>query len=243
MMIEIQELSKSFKDVEAVKGISFSVTKGEVFGLLGENGAGKTTTLRLLATMLMPTSGTARLASHDITAEPHKVRKAIGILFGGESGLYDRLSARENIAYYGQLNDLSPQEIKNRIQYLSATLGMEDYIDRKVGKFSKGMKQKVSIARSIIHSPSIMLFDEPTAGLDVSAARVIHKFITSCKDEGKTVLFSSHSMHEVEKLCDRVAVIHKGAIVEQGKIDSLKLKYGKGLEGIFLELVGETDEL
>lgn len=242
-MIEITNLSKSFKDVEAVRDISFSVGKGEVLGLLGENGAGKTTTLRLLATMLKPTSGTASLNGYDIAKDPHKVRQAIGILFGGESGLYDRLTARENIAYYGQLNDMGRAEIESRTQYLSTTLNMEEYIDRRVGKFSKGMKQKVSIARSIIHNPLIMLFDEPTAGLDVSAARVIHKFINSCREEGKTVIFSSHSMMEVEKLCDRVAVIHKGAIVEEGNIQNLKQKYGKELEGIFLELVGESDEL
>jgi len=242
-LIEITNISKSFRDIEAVRNVSFSVARGEVLGLLGENGAGKTTTLRLLATMLKPTSGSASLNGYDIVKDPAKVRQAIGILFGGESGLYDRLTARENIAYYGQLNDLTPPEIESRIEYLSSTLGMEEYIDRKVGKFSKGMKQKVSIARSIIHNPSIMLFDEPTAGLDVSAARVIHKFIDSCRDEGKTVLFSSHSMVEVEKLCDRVAVIHKGAIVEEGGIKQLKEKYGKDLESIFLELVGENSEL
>lgn len=241
-MIEVKGLTKSFKDVDALKGVSFKVPKGEVLGLLGENGAGKTTTLRILATMLKPTKGTAILNGYDILKNQQAVRREIGILFGGESGLYDRLTARENIAYYAELNDISKGEIKERIDYLTKILDMEEYIDRRVGKFSKGMKQKVAIARSIVHNPPIMLFDEPTSGLDVTAARTIHSFIEECRREGKTVIFSSHSMVEVEKLCERVAIIHKGNIIEEGSIEELKTKYNKNLEDLFVELVGGTNE-
>jgi len=241
-MIEVKGLTKSFKDVDALKGVSFKVPKGEVLGLLGENGAGKTTTLRILATMLKPTKGTAILNGYDILKNQQAVRREIGILFGGESGLYDRLTARENIAYYAELNDISKEEIKERIDYLTKILDMEEYIDRRVGKFSKGMKQKVAIARSIVHNPPIMLFDEPTSGLDVTAARTIHSFIEECRREGKTVIFSSHSMVEVEKLCERVAIIHKGNIIEEGSIEQLKTKYNKNLEDLFVELVGGTNE-
>lgn len=242
-MLEVINLTKHFGDVKAVNSISFNVDKGEVFGLLGENGAGKTTTLRLLATMLKPTSGTARVAGFDLVREPEKVRRNIGILFGGESGLYDRLTAAENIAYFGELNNMNKSELAGRIKQLTEIFGMEDYIDKRAGKFSKGMKQKVAFARSIVHNPQIMLFDEPTSGLDVSAVREVHEFIQSCRDEGKTIIFSSHSMSEVEKLCDRIGIIHKGNLIAIGTIEELCAKYnGDSLENIFVKLIGEKNE-
>ncbi|HBS93161.1 MAG TPA: ABC transporter [Firmicutes bacterium] len=241
-MIEIKELSKSFKKTLAVDGISFSVAKGEIVGLVGENGAGKTTTLRMLATMLKPSSGTAAVNGYDIQRQPSQVRGEIGILFGGEVGLYDRLTGRENISYFAELNGMTKAETASSINELVNLLDMQEYIDRRVGKFSRGMKQKVAVARSIVHNPSVMLFDEPTAGLDVSAARIVQDFILHCKEEKKAIIFSSHSMSEVEKLCDRIVMIHKGKIVEQGTVAELKAKYrNDNLEDVFVQLVGESN--
>ena len=242
-MIDVRELSKHFKEVKAVDKISFVVEKGEIVGLLGENGAGKTTTLRMLATILKPTSGTATVNGYDIVADQGRVRGEIGILFGSEAGLYDRLTARENISYFAELNGMSREETEESINELVELLDMHEYIDRHVGKFSRGMKQKVAIARSIVHKPSVMLFDEPTAGLDVTAARILQQFIIHCKKENKAILFSSHSMAEVEKLCDRIVMIHKGRILEQGTVAELKEKYGQGnIEELFVELAGEKHE-
>ncbi|MCX7747850.1 MAG: ATP-binding cassette domain-containing protein [Clostridia bacterium] len=242
-MLKVQNLTKDFGKVIAVDNVSFEVKKGEIFGLLGENGAGKTTTLRILATMLKPTSGTAEILGFDVVKNPEKVRLHIGILFGGEAGLYDRLTAAENIAYFGELNDMGKDEINERVKFLAKTFGMEEYIDRRAGKFSKGMKQKVAFARSIIHNPDLMLLDEPTSGLDVSAIRDVHDFILNCKNQGKTVIFSSHTMSEVEKLCDRVCIIHKGKLIDIATIDDLKKKHGDDdLEEIFVRLVGGKNE-
>lgn len=238
-MIEVINLKKEFKKVKAVNDISFKVCEGEIVGLLGENGAGKTTTLRMLATMLRATGGTAKINGFDIMSESDKVRGQIGILFGGEVGLYDRLTARENIRYFAELNGMSKDETNKSIENLTKALGMEEYIDRRVGKFSRGMKQKVAIARSIVHEPKVMLFDEPTAGLDVTSAKIVQDFIKRCKEENRAIIFSSHSMAEVEKLCDRIVIINKGRIVEEGTVQQLKEKYkNSDMEEIFMSLVG-----
>jgi sodium transport system ATP-binding protein len=243
-MVKVKNLTKKFGEITAVNNISFEIKKGEIFGLLGENGAGKTTTLRMLATMLQPSSGTAEICGFDIIAKPEEVRGHIGILFGGESGLYDRLTAEENIAYFGELNDMEKSSIKSRITHLAKVFGMEEYLNRRASKLSKGMKQKVAFARSIIHNPDMMLLDEPTSGLDVSSVRDVHDFIASCKTEGKTIIFSSHSMNEVEKLCDRVGIIHKGKLLDTGTISEFKKKYNEeSLEEIFIRLVGDKNEL
>lgn len=242
-MINVTGLSKEFKKLKAVNDISFKVQDGEIVGLLGENGAGKTTTLRMLATMLKPTGGTAEVNGYDIIKDSDKVRGQIGILFGGEVGLYDRLTARENITYFAELNGMSKEETKKSIEYLTGILEMNEYIDKRVGKFSRGMKQKVAIARSIVHKPSVMLFDEPTIGLDVTSAHVVQEFILRCKEQGKAIIFSSHSMSEVEKLCDRIVIIHKGKIIEEGTIEHFKKKYeSDDMEKIFMNLVGDSHE-
>lgn len=242
-MVEVINLTKKFKNITAVDNISFKVSDGEIVGLLGENGAGKTTTLRMLATMLRTTEGTAKINGFDVNQDSTKVRGQIGILFGGEVGLYDRLTARENIGYFAELNGMTKEETDKSIDYLIKMLDMGEYIDRRVGKFSRGMKQKVAIARSIVHNPSVMLFDEPTAGLDVTAARIVQDFILKCKEDNKAIIFSSHSMQEVERICDRIVIIHKGKILEEGTIEQLKQKYNKEyMEDIFMLLVGEKNE-
>jgi len=239
-MIELEGLTKKFGNVTAVSNLSFTVRKGEIFGLLGENGAGKTTTLRMLATMLKPTSGTARVAGIDIVESPEEVRGKVGILFGGESGLYDRLTVSENIQYFGELNDMPVSEIRKRIRELADAFGMNDFLDKRAGKLSKGMRQKASFARAIVHNPEVLLLDEPTSGLDVGAMREVQEFLVNQKKEGKTILFSSHTMSEVEKLCDRIAVIHKGVLVDTGTTDELLQKYGaQSLEELFVRLVGD----
>ncbi len=238
-MVEAIELEKKFGQFTAVDKISFKVNKGEIFGLLGENGAGKTTTLRMLSTMLKPTSGKAILAGFDTQKEPEKVRAHIGILFGGETGLYDRLTAAENIAYFGELNGMSKEAIRERSKHLAEAFGMQEFMNKRASKLSKGMKQKTAFARSIIHNPEIMLFDEPTSGLDVTASREVQDFILDCKADGKTIIFSSHTMSEVEKLCDRIGIIHRGKLVECGSVEELKNKYGHDdLEEIFVRLAG-----
>lgn len=238
-MLEIKDVSKKFKDSKVVDRLSFNVKEGEIVGLLGENGAGKTTTLRMISTMLKPTEGTIKVNEYDVVKNSSQVRREIGVLFGGEVGIYDRLSARENIEYFGRLYGMTKENIDKRIEELTQDLKMEEYIDKRAGKFSRGMKQKVSIARTIVHSPKVMLFDEPSTGLDVSAARVIHEFILKCKSENKIILLSSHSMEEVEKLCDRLVIIHSGKLVDEGTVSYLKEKYkNDDLEEVFIKLIG-----
>lgn len=238
-MLEVRGLTKSFKKVKAVDDVSFEVHPGEIVGLLGENGAGKTTTLRMIATMLKATSGDAIVNSYSILKQPEKVRENIGILFGGDVALYDRLTGRENMMYFAELNGMNSSDAKKAVEEIAVDLEMQDYLDRPVGKYSRGMKQKVSLARSVIHKPNTMLFDEPSTGLDVLSAKLIHDFIFKCKKENKAIIFSSHNMYETEKLCDRVIIIHKGKIMDSGTIDELKEKYKKdSLEDLFIELIG-----
>jgi sodium transport system ATP-binding protein len=242
-MVEVESLSKRFKDVDAVNKVSFKVKSGEIVGMLGKNGAGKTTTLRLLATILKPTGGSARINGFDINMEPDRVRSQIGILFGGEAGLYDRLTARENISYFAGLYNMSRSEADESIDYLSRYLGTEDYIDKRVGTFSRGMKQKVAIARAIVHKPSVMLFDEPTIGLDIISAKIVQDFLLTCKEQNKAIIFSSHNLQEIEKLCDRIVIIDKGEIIEDGTLEELQQRrHDHSLENIFIKLVGDLDE-
>lgn len=238
-MLRVENLTKKFKKVTAVDNVSFEVNPGEIIGLLGENGAGKTTTLRMLATMLKPTSGNAMIDGYNIIDSPNKIRERIGILFGGDVALYDRLTGRENMIYFAKLNGMSDLEADQAVNKITSELEMSDYIDRPVGKYSRGMKQKVSLARSIIHQPDVMLFDEPSTGLDVLSSKLIHDFILKCKKDNKAIVFSSHNMYETEKLCDRIIIIHKGKIVASGTIEQLKKDYQKdSLEDLFIECIG-----
>lgn len=224
-MIEVQNVSKVFQDkkqqVIAVKEVSFTVQRGEVVGLLGENGAGKTTLLRMIATLLDPTEGTVKVAGFHTVDQPMEVKKRIGVLFGGETGLYDRLTARENLAYFASLYGLSGHETKVRIEQLAVQFGMKDYLDRKLGGFSKGMRQKVAIARTIVHNPDIILFDEPTTGLDITSANVFRQLIHQLRKEGKTIIFSSHIMEEVKLLCESIILIHRGELKYNGTLQEL----------------------
>lgn len=238
-MLKVEELSKSFKKIKAVSPLSFEVKEGEIVGLLGENGAGKTTTLRMIATMLKPTDGNAYVGGHSIIKEPKLVRKNIGILFGGDVALYDRLTGKENMMYFAKLNGMSDEDALLAVNEIAQDLEMTDYMDRPVGKYSRGMKQKVSLARSIVHKPRLMLFDEPSTGLDVLSTKLIHDFILKCKKENKAIIFSSHNMYEIEKLCDRLIIIHKGEFIDSGTVEELKSKYNKeSLEDVFISLIG-----
>ena len=242
-MIEAKHLSKSFKDpkqgqVEAVKDISFECKPGEIFGLLGPNGAGKTTLLRMLSTILQPTSGTATVAGFDVIKHPEEVRRNIGFL-SNSTALYERMTAREMVDYFGKLYGLSSAEIKERSEEIYADLEMEDFLDRRCDKLSTGQKQRVSIARTILHRPPVLFFDEPTNGLDVLTARAIKQFIRRSRDEGRTVVFSTHIMSEVEALCDRIAIIYDGKVAAIGTLAELRERAGaEFFETVFLRLIG-----
>jgi sodium transport system ATP-binding protein len=242
-LIEARALTKSFHDkkrgeIRAVDGVSFTAASGRIYGLLGANGAGKTTTLRLLATLLKPTTGTAIVAGHDVVAAPGKVRADVGFL-AASTALYGRLTAREMIAYFGRLNGLDGTALRDRINLLADQLDMHDFLDRRCDKFSTGMKQKTSIARTLVHDPAVMIFDEPTLGLDVMTARAIVKFVRQCRDRGKTVIYSTHVMSEVEKLCDTIGIIHGGRLVAEGTLDELRTRFGEtDMEEVFVKAVG-----
>jgi sodium transport system ATP-binding protein len=241
-MIEAHHLVKRFRDkkrrtVCAVDGVTFSCRPGEIYGLLGANGAGKTTTLRMLATILAPTEGTAIVAGYDVAKDPQNVRSRVGFL-STATALYGRLSAREMVEYFGRLHRLDDPTLRRRIDEIFARLEMNEFRDRRCDKLSTGMKQKVSIARTLVHDPSVMIFDEPTVGLDVMAARTIVGFIRECRDNGKTVVFSTHVMSEVEKLCDHIGIIHGGKLLAEGTLPELRERYGMhDLEDLFVKVV------
>lgn len=244
-MIETQNLTKLFHDrkrgeIRAVDAVSFRCQPGQVYGLLGANGAGKTTCLRLLATILQPSSGTARVAGFDIRERPEQVRANVGFL-ATSTALYGRLTARETVEYFGRLNGLDGTRLRERIDELFTTFGIHEFADRRCEKLSTGMKQKVSIARTLVHDPPVMIFDEPTVGLDVMTARTIVDFIRSCRERGKTIIFSTHVMVEAEKLCDVIAFIHNGKILTEGTLGELQARHGRqDLEDIFVHVVGES---
>lgn len=246
-MIEAVRLTKVFRhrkrgEVRAVDDVSFTCMSGQVYGLLGANGAGKTTALRMLATLLRPTSGSAVVAGHDIAAEPEKVRASVGFL-AASTALYGRLTAREMIAYFGRLNGLGPAEIAGRIDRIAADLDMHAFLDRRCDTFSTGMKQKTSIARTLIHDPPVMVFDEPTLGLDVMTARSIVAFVRECRNRGRTVIYSTHVMSEVEKLCDVVGIIHDGRLVAEGPLAALRSRFGESdMEEIFVKAISSRDK-
>ncbi len=244
-MIEARNLSKQFQDkkrgvVRAVENVSFRCQPGQIYGLLGANGAGKTTTLRMLATILEPTDGTAIVAGYDIVEQPEKVRANVGFL-STATALYARLTAQEMVEYFGRLYGMDEPALKRRIDELFARLEMNDFRDRRCDKLSTGMKQKVSIARTLVHDPPVMIFDEPTLGLDIMTARTIVGFIRECRQHGKTVIFSTHIMSEVEKLCDIIGIIDGGRLLAEGTLAELRRRYAEeDLEEIFVKVVAPT---
>jgi sodium transport system ATP-binding protein len=253
-MIEIKDLRKEFilskqqqkelntKDSTsvAVNGISFRCEPGKVFSLLGPNGAGKTTTLRILSTIFKPTSGSIKIAGIDAVENPQEARKKIGFLTGS-TGLYARLTPNELIAYFAELYGVSKTDYAQRKEKLFDLLDMNDFQNKRIGKLSTGMKQKVSICRTMIHDPEVVVFDEPTSGLDVITAENIIKLIVDCKAQGKTVIFSSHIMSEVDLLCDDLAIVHKGNLLFNGTMKEFKGQMqADNLTAEFIRIVTEN---
>jgi sodium transport system ATP-binding protein len=245
-MIRVDNLCKSFPDlrrgqVVALDGLSFAAKAGEIYGLLGPNGAGKTTCLRILATLLKPTSGSAHVAGIDVAVDPLAVRRRIGYV-SGTTGVYDRMTAVEMVDHFGRLYGLEGEALKKRIEEIFEKLRMNDFRDRVGSKLSTGMKQKVSIARAIVHDPPVLIFDEPTTGLDVLVSRAVLDVIRDCRSHERCVLFSTHIMHEAEALCDRLTIVHKGRTLVTGSPVELRAGTGKQrLEDIFFSLVTEAD--
>jgi sodium transport system ATP-binding protein len=245
-MIEAKLLTKAFHDkkrgeILGADSVSFRAGPGQIYGLLGANGAGKTTTLRMIATLLKPTRGTATVAGHDVVREPDAVRRNVGFL-AASTALYARLTAREMIEYFGRLNGLAEGVLRERIKGLADELEMHEFLDRRCDKLSTGMKQKTSIARTLVHDPQVMIFDEPTLGLDVMAARSIVRFVRECKARGKTVVYSTHVMSEAERLCDVIGIIHGGKIRAEGSVSELMAKTGEtDLEESFVKIITQGE--
>jgi sodium transport system ATP-binding protein len=254
-MIEVEKLSKEFKlsrkqkqemgskgnTVMAVDEVSFQCQPGRVFTLLGPNGAGKTTTLRMMATMIKPSSGSISIAGHDTVKEPQEVRRKIGFLTGSTQ-LYERLTANEIIKYYADLHGMEKEKFLQRKEELFNLLGIKDFASRKIGKLSTGMRQKVSIARTMIHDPEVVIFDEPTSGLDVVTSRSIIKLIRDCKKQGKTVIFSTHIMGEVSLLSDDMAIIHNGKLLFNDTFEIFKKQMQtRSIEDEFIRIVGGNE--
>jgi len=247
-MIQVEGLTKIFHDkkrgkVVAVNNLEFNCRKGQVFGLLGPNGAGKTTTLRILATMILPTKGKIMVNELDVVKHAAKVRSQIGFL-SSETGLYDRFTPRETVMFFGRINGMKDKIIEKRRAEIFHNLDMEDFQDVRVNKLSTGMKQKLSIARSIIHDPPVLILDEPTVGLDIITARTVTEYVKSFRDQGKCIVYSTHIMREAEKMCDVIAIIHQGNLIAQGTLAELKkTSSSDDLEEIFFELINQGENL
>ncbi len=241
-MLNIQELGKDYGDFSALRSVSLQAYGGEIFGLLGANGAGKTTLLRLLSTLLSPSRGTATVAGYDIRTQAQQVRRMIGLVSGG-MGLSDRLTGRETLQYFGALHGLRPAQTAQRIDILTMQLGLEQVLDERAGGFSTGMKQKVVVARALIHDPPVIFLDEATSGLDVLARRQLLDLALNLRAPDRLIVYSTHVMSEVEELCDRVAVISGGEVVQTGTVQALIADTGTGnLERAFFEMLRRQQE-
>jgi sodium transport system ATP-binding protein len=246
-MITVEHLTKQFSDLRtghftALDDVSFEVHPGEIFGLLGPNGAGKTTCLRILSTVLKPTRGRAIVAGFDVVNDPEQVRSRIGFL-SNSTGIYDRMTAKEMVEHFGRLYGIAEQPLQERIAKLFERLQMTSIRDVLGSKMSTGMKQKVSIARTIIHDPPVLIFDEPTSGLDVLVARNVIDEVQALRDQGKCIVYSTHIMREVEKLCHRIAIIYRGRILAMGSIEELAARHETtDMESLFFKLIDHYEE-
>jgi ABC-2 type transport system ATP-binding protein len=238
-VIEARDLTRTYrtttgtfrrraKEIEAVRGVSFDVGEGELFGLLGPNGAGKTTTIKMLITLLIPTSGTARVLGYDVVKDAREVRKRIGYVFGGERGVYERLSGYDNLRYFAELYGVPARIQKQRIEELLELVGLKGREHERAEGYSRGMKQRLHVARGLLHDPEVLFLDEPTLGLDPVGARELRSTIASLTEAGKTILLTTHYMFEADSLCDRIAVLSKGEIVAEGTPIELKSRVASG---------------
>jgi sodium transport system ATP-binding protein len=245
-MIALERLAKAFgkrREVHAVRDVTFDAPDGAITGLLGPNGAGKTTLLRMIATLVVPDAGCARVDGLDAVADRYAVRARIGVLSDAR-GLYARLTARENVRYYGALHGLSGAPLEQRIDALFATLGLSPIADRRAAGFSQGERMKVAIARALVHDPDTVLLDEPTNGLDIMSVRMLRAELRALRAQGKCLLFSSHVMQEVAALCDRIVVLSQGRVVAEGTASELIARAGtSGLEDAFVALLGSDEGL
>jgi sodium transport system ATP-binding protein len=245
-MIHVRRVTKSYVDLRrgqfvALASISFDARPGEIFGLLGPNGAGKTTMLRILSTVLQPTSGHASVNGFDVLTQPSQVRRHIGFV-SANTAVYDRMTAWEMVEYFGRLHGLAEELLRERMEDLFSRLQMNEIRDVLGAKMSTGMKQKVSIARALVHDPPVLIFDEATAGLDVLVARALLKIVAELREQGKCIVFSTHIMREAERLCDRIAVLHRGHLLAEGTYAQLAERYGDSdLEEVFFRLISRHD--
>ena len=233
----VERLEKTLGKNRVLRGISFAAQPGEIFGLLGPNGAGKTTTLRIISTLLSPDGGTVKVLGFDTKRAPEEVRRRIGVVTA-DIGVYPRLSARENITYFAQLSDVTAQELRRRVDSVIERLDIEEFANQRAESLSSGQKQKVAIARAIVHDPQVLMFDEPTSNLDVLASKEVREFMVESRDHGRCVIFSTHVMHDAERLCDRITILHEGQVVASGPTAQVRGDK-RELEDAFLELVGE----
>ncbi len=247
-LVQVQNLCKSYPDsvqgeIVALDNVSFVAKAGEVFGLLGPNGAGKTTALRILATILQPTSGSVRVFNFDVTQQADYVRHSIGFV-SNNTAIYDRMSAWELVEYFGRLYALPDDHLYPRMEKIFRKLQMDDFRECPGAKMSTGMKQKTSIARALIHDPPVLIFDEASLGLDVMVARALQSIVMDLRDQGKCIIYSTHIMREVERLCDRVAIIYKGKVIDSGTLDDLAERHQQNdFEELFFQLLMLGDEV
>jgi len=237
--VAVDSLRKTFGATVAVADLSFTIAPGEIYGLLGPNGAGKTTTLRILIGILVPTRGNVRVAGIDVVKDAATVRRRLGFLTN-TTGLYPRLTGRELLRYFGRLHGLAPDAVAARIEALARALQLGPFFDRRCEALSTGERQRLSIARAVLHDPAVLVLDEPTAGLDVLASHFLRDFVRAERDRGKAVVFSTHYLAEAELLCDRIGLLHRGRLIAEGTPQALRAAAGDApsLEQAFLRLVG-----